>query len=33
MLYKLEKMIEVSDWDELVQNTYGLPYNFQQQDG
>jgi hypothetical protein len=27
------KMIEVSDWDELVSNTYGKPYSFQQQDG
>ncbi len=27
------KMIEVSDWDELVSDTYGKPYNFQQQDG
>jgi hypothetical protein len=26
-------MIEVHDWDELVKNTYGRPYNFQQQDG
>lgn len=25
-------MIEVSDWDEVVQNTYGKPYSFQQQD-
>lgn len=27
------KMIEVSDWDDLVTNTYGRPYCFQQQDG
>lgn len=27
------KMIEVSDWDELVSDTYGKPYSFQQQDG
>lgn len=26
-------MVEVSDWDELVQDTYGRIYNFQQQDG
>lgn len=25
-------MIEVQDWDELVEKTYGRPYNFQQQD-
>jgi len=27
------KIIDVSDWDELVSNTYGKPYSFQQQDG
>lgn len=27
------KMIEVHDWDELVEETYGRPYSFQQQDG
>lgn len=27
------KMIEVSDWDKLVSDTYGKPYSFQQQDG
>jgi len=27
------KMIEVSDWDKLVSDTYGKPYCFQQQDG
>lgn len=26
------KMIEVSDWDRLVQETYNRPYSFQQQD-
>jgi len=26
-------MIDVSDWDNLVQETYGRIYNFQQQDG
>ena len=31
--YKLEKVIEVKDWDILVQETYGKPYCFQQQDG
>ncbi len=28
-----KKVIEVSDWDDLVQETYGRPYSFQQQDG
>jgi hypothetical protein len=27
------KMIEVSDWDNLVTETYGKPYSFQQQNG
>lgn len=27
------KMIEVSDWDNLVSKTYDKPYSFQQQDG
>jgi hypothetical protein len=27
------KTIEVQDWDKLVQETYGKPYSFQQQDG
>lgn len=31
--YELIRMVEVSDWDELVQDTYGRIYNFQQQDG
>src|SRR5882672_8837650 len=31
--YKTEKVIEVGDWDDLVMETYGKPYNFQQQDG
>jgi len=26
-------MIEVQDWDALVEETYGRPYSFQQQDG
>lgn len=26
-------MIEVSDWDEVVEKTYGRPYSFQQQNG
>lgn len=33
MLYKNTRLIEVSDWDELVEKTYGKPYNFQQQEG
>ena len=31
--YRNVKTIEVSDWDNLVEETYGKPYNFQQQDG
>lgn len=27
------QMVEVSDWDHLVEQTYGRPYAFQQQDG
>ena len=27
------RMIDVDDWDQLVEDTYGKPYNFQQQDG
>lgn len=27
------KMIEVSDWDKLVEDTYKRPYSFQQQNG
>lgn len=30
---KTEKIIDVSDWDKLVKQTYGRPYSFQQQDG
>ncbi len=30
---KTEKLIDVNDWDELVVETYGRIYNFQQQDG
>lgn len=33
MLYKNKKMVEVSDWDRLVEDTYKRPYNFQQQNG
>jgi hypothetical protein len=31
--YKIKKIIEVSDWDKVVKDTYGRPYSFQQQDG
>lgn len=31
--YKTKKVIEVHDWDELIINTYGRQYSFQQQDG
>ena len=27
------QMIDVSEWDSFVQETYGRPYNLQQQDG
>lgn len=30
---KIQQLIEVSDWDDLVTKTYGRPYSFQQQDG
>lgn len=28
-----KQFIDVGDWDTLVEQTYGKPYNFQQQDG
>lgn len=31
--YSLVKTIDLNDWDQLVQETYGKPYSFQQQDG
>lgn len=31
--YRIEKVINVSDWDELVAKTYSKPYTLQQQDG
>lgn len=31
--YTNKKVIDCSDWDVLVRNTYKRPYNFQQQDG
>lgn len=33
MKIKSEKLIEVSDWDDFIEKTYGRPYSFQQQDG
>lgn len=30
---KTKRVIEVSEWDSLVQKTYGRSYTFQQQDG
>ena len=30
---RTEKVIDVDDWDQLVIDTYGRPYSFQQQDG
>lgn len=31
--YKDKKIIDVDDWDNLVKETYGKPYSFQQQNG
>lgn len=31
--YTIKKVIEVQDWDRLVEKTYGKPYSFQQQEG
>lgn len=31
--FKNRKVIEVQDWDDLVQKVYNRPYSFQQQDG
>lgn len=33
MKIRTEQVISVSDWDALVEETYGRPYSFQQQDG
>ena len=30
---KTEKMVDLSDWNDLVRKTYGRQYSFQQQDG
>lgn len=32
MKIRTEKMIDVSEWDKLISETYGRPYTFQQQD-
>ena len=31
--FKTKQIIDVDDWDNFVSETYGKPYNFQQQDG
>lgn len=31
--FETKKIIDCFDWDELVTETYGKPYCFQQQDG
>lgn len=31
--YKNERIVQVRDWDNLVEKTYGKPYCFQQQEG
>jgi hypothetical protein len=33
MKIRTEKVIDISDWDKLVSETYGRIYSFQQQDG
>lgn len=33
MKIRKENVIDVSDWDEIVEKTYGRPYSFQQQKG
>lgn len=33
MKIKTKKTISLQDWDDLVSETYGRPYSFQQQDG
>lgn len=32
MKIRVEKVVKIADWDELVAKTYGRPYFFQQQD-
>ena len=31
--FEKQNMVDVSDWDDLVEKTYGRTYSFQQQDG
>jgi len=31
--YKVQKVVNVSDWDKFVEGVYGRRYSFQQQDG
>lgn len=33
MKIRTEQVIDLSDWDKLVEKTYGRTYSFQQQDG
>ena len=33
MKFKTEKIVDVSEWDSLVKQTYGKPYSLQQQEG
>lgn len=33
MKIRTENVIDVAEWDALVEKTYGRPYSFQQQDG
>lgn len=33
MKIRNEKVVDVREWDDLVETTYGRMYNFQQQDG
>lgn len=33
LIYKLEKVVSLCDWDDLVVRTYNRPYCLQQQDG
>ena len=33
MKIRTEKVIDVGEWDQLVEETYNKPYRFQQQDG
>jgi hypothetical protein len=31
--YKMKRIVDLEEWDHLVETTYGRPYVFQQQDG